>query len=87
MLQSLLNKFADPQACNFVRERFEHNCFPVRFAKFLKHLFLQITSSGCFFPLYKIFHSKRGLTPKAVDSRCLNSKMHTKMRAMESLFL
>ena len=36
MLEPLLNKVAGPQACNFVKKRLQHSCFPVKFAKFFK---------------------------------------------------
>ena len=36
MCWSLFNKFAVLQACNFIKQRPQHRCFPVRFAKFLR---------------------------------------------------
>ena len=33
---SLFNKFGGLQACNFVKRRLQHRCFPVKFAKFLR---------------------------------------------------
>ena len=45
---SFLKKL-QPLVCNFIKKkRLWHRCFPVNFAKFLKHVFLQNTSSGCF---------------------------------------
>ena len=38
-----------PQACNFIKKE---RCFPVNFAKFLRQLFSQNTSSGCFWHLH-----------------------------------
>ena len=35
-LQSLFNKTAGLQACNFVEKRLQHKCFPVNIAKFLR---------------------------------------------------
>ena len=32
------------QACNFIKKRLQHNCFPVNIAKFLRTPFLQNTS-------------------------------------------
>ena len=43
MLESLFNK-----AANFTKRRLQHKCFPVKFPKLLRTLFLQNTSSGCF---------------------------------------
>ena len=36
MLQSLLNKVAGFQACNFIKKRLQHICFPMVFEKFLR---------------------------------------------------
>ena len=35
VLESLFNEVASLQACNFVKKRLQHRCFPVKFAKFL----------------------------------------------------
>ena len=35
-----VNKVAGPQACNFMKRRFKHSCFPVNIAKFLRTAFL-----------------------------------------------
>ena len=36
VLESLFNKVADRQACNIFKKRFQHSCFPVKIAKFLR---------------------------------------------------
>ena len=36
MPESLFNKVAGPQACNFIKMRLQYSCFPVKFAKFLR---------------------------------------------------
>ena len=36
----------ESQACNFIKERLWHRCFPVNFAKFLRTPFLQNTSDS-----------------------------------------
>ena len=33
------------QACNFIKKRLQHQCFPMKFTKFLRKLFLQNTST------------------------------------------
>ena len=40
-MQSLFNKGAGPglQTCNFIKKRFQHRCFPAKFAKFLRTTF------------------------------------------------
>ena len=34
VLESLFNKFAGPQACNFVKKRLQHRCFLANITKF-----------------------------------------------------
>ena len=41
--ESIFNKVAGLKACNFIKKRLEHRCFPVTIAKFLKIAFLYIT--------------------------------------------
>ena len=36
------------EACNCIKKRLQHGCFPVKSAKFLRSSFKQNTSSGCF---------------------------------------
>ena len=48
MLESLFNKAAELKTCNFIKKRLQHRCFSLKFAKFLRTLFLQNTSSGHF---------------------------------------
>ena len=42
MLDSLLHKVPGLEACNFVKNRFQHRCFPVNIAKVLRTAFLAI---------------------------------------------
>ena len=44
------NTCARSQACNFIKKRLWHRCFPVNFAKFLRIFFTErfrTTPSGC----------------------------------------
>ena len=41
MLRSLFNKAAGLRACNFIKKRHQHRCFPVKFPKFLRTPLLQ----------------------------------------------
>ena len=41
MLKSLFNKVADLKVWNFIKKKFQHRCFPVNIAKFLKSLILK----------------------------------------------
>ena len=36
MLESFFKKAAGLKACNFIKKRLQHRCFPVNFAKFLR---------------------------------------------------
>ena len=52
MLESVFNKAAGLQVCNFVKKRLQHRCYVVKFAKlgilfFTEHLFT-VTASVCF---------------------------------------
>ena len=38
-LESLFNRAADLQACNLIKKRLKHRCFPVNTAKFLRTAF------------------------------------------------
>ena len=55
----------------FNKKRLWHRCFPVNFAKFLRHLFLQNTSGECFL---KIFPLIEDLTEKGLSSLKLLKK-------------
>ena len=37
--ESLFNKYSGLEACNFIKNRLQHWCFPSKFRKFLEHLF------------------------------------------------
>ena len=39
MLESLLNEVAGPQACDFIKKRLQHRCFPVNIVKFSRTSF------------------------------------------------
>ena len=39
VLESLLNKVANLQACNLLKKRLQVRCFPLKFTRFLEHLF------------------------------------------------
>ena len=36
MLELLFTKFTSHQACNFIKKRLQHRCFPVKFLKVLR---------------------------------------------------
>ena len=39
VLEYLFNKAAGLKSCNFIQKRFQHSCFPVNIAKFLRTAF------------------------------------------------
>ena len=41
VLEFLFNKVAGLQACNFIKKKLQHRCFPVRFVKFLRRPILR----------------------------------------------
>ena len=41
VIESLFNKVADLQACNFTKKRLQHRCFPVKFVKFFRTTILK----------------------------------------------
>ena len=50
VLESLLNRIAGLKACNFVKKKLKHSCFPVNIGKFLRTSFLQNMFGGCLYP-------------------------------------
>ena len=46
--ESLFSKVASLEACNFIKKRLQHRCFPVNIAKFLRKFYLKNTTGGCF---------------------------------------
>ena len=36
MMESLFNKVAALQVCNFIKKRIQHSCFPINISKFLR---------------------------------------------------
>ena len=48
VLESLFSKVASLEACNFIKKRLQHRCFPVNIAKFLRKFYLKNTTGGCF---------------------------------------
>ena len=46
MLGSLFNKIAMLKACNFIKKRVQHGCFPVKFPKFLRTPILKSICKG-----------------------------------------
>ena len=41
VLESLINEFAAPKACNFVKKILQYRFFPVKFAKVLRKTFFK----------------------------------------------
>ena len=58
MLESLLDKIAGLQACNFIKKILQERCFPVNFARILRTAFLQNTSGRIFWLFYILKKNK-----------------------------
>ena len=55
------NKVAGLRLATLFKKRLRHRCFPVNFRKFLRTLFVQNTSGGCFYCSHFI-HETRKIT-------------------------
>ena len=71
MLESLLDKIAGLQACNFIKKILQERCFPVNFARILRTAFLQNTSGRIFWLFYIL--KKTRLTQMSVDFHILQN--------------
>ena len=68
-----LMKVACLKAYNFIKKRFQHRCFPMNIAKFLRALFLQNTCCVCFcLKIRNVFRSidKSGLRHRYLPVNC-----------------
>ena len=74
VLQSLFNKVASLQACNFIKKRLQRKCFPVKLAKFQKHLFWRSSANDCF---YLLPHILFDVGAKIERIYTVSSKMYT----------
>ena len=45
---NLTGKHLHLKACNFIKKRLQHKCFPVKFAKFLRMLISRTSAKNCF---------------------------------------
>ena len=61
MLESLFNKAAGLQTCNFIKKRLQHRCFSMNIAKFLRTTILKNNSERLllFYSIFRIFRSVR----------------------------
>ena len=57
------NKVARLKVWNFIKNRLQHMCFPVKFVEFFKKVFLQYTCGGCFWKWKDISSSLQFLLP------------------------
>ena len=72
VLESLFNKVAGLQACNFITNRLQHRCFPVKFTKFLRTLFLTEHLWWLFLYLSHRMQRKLKVSMEIHSSFCLN---------------
>ena len=53
VLESLFDNVAGLMACNVIKKRLQHRCFPVNITKFIRTSFLLNISGGCFWQTSK----------------------------------
>ena len=68
MLESLFNKVAGFQVCNFIKKSLQHRCFPVKFTKFIRPPILKNFYERLL--LKKITFSVQHLFSKCEQIRC-----------------
>ena len=73
VLESLFKKVAALQACNFIKKRPQHRCFPVNIAKFLR---LPIFKNICERLFFDYFNGSLLHGPKVSRSRLYESPSH-----------
>ena len=61
VLEPDFNKVARCQTCSFTKKRLQNRCLPVKFTKFLRTYFLEITSGGFFGSRIMYFENTRNL--------------------------
>ena len=70
MLESLFNKAAGLRACDSIKKRLQHRRFPVKFAKFLRTLFLKkgvpVAASEVLLTFLKEFNNKYQIQLKKI---------------------
>ena len=71
------NKAASLCPTTLLKNILWHRCFPLNFAKFLRTLFLQNTSSGCFWYVF-IFYQKKSYVIFAFCYYCFSQLLQLK---------
>ena len=86
MLASLFNKAAGLEPCNFIKKRLQHSCFPVKFERFLEHLFYRtspVAASYCINTVNQIsfetkcIMNKYDLDPQILIKVSVSKKINT----------
>ena len=91
LLESLLNKVAGIQVCNFIKKRLQHRYFPVKFAKFLRtpilkniweRLLLQFLSHGSnvHYFRHRFINQKQNIKAGVHIFRKIKNKDHLKQK-------
>ena len=83
------------EACSLSKKEALAHCFPVSFAKFLRILFLQNTSCGCFWTLSTIHdyfaeivnYFRRSLFSLKFYHRCFGKVLNTTLKVIRDLFI
>ena len=78
MLESLFKKVAGLKACNFIKKRPQHRCFPVNIAKFLILLISENICKRLLFDFFNssLLHEPKGSRSSSYDGVRLQSLSH-----------
>ena len=83
------NKIAGLRPATLLKTSFWHRCFPVNFVKFLRKLFLQNTSAGCFCTLllrWDNLYSLYCLNHIEFDFKNINQEFLLSLKSLKATF-
>ena len=83
------NKIAGWRTATLLKKSFWHKCFPVNFVKFLRKLFLQNTSGGCFCTLllrWDNLYSLYCLNHIEFDFKNINQEFLLSLKSLKTTF-
>ena len=83
------NKIAGLRTATLLKKSFWHKCFPVNFVKFLRKIFLQNTSGGCFCTLllrWDNLYSLYCLNHIEFDFKNINQEFLLSLKSLKTTF-
>ena len=80
VLESLFKKVAGLQACNFIKKRSQHRCFPMNIAKLLRLTILKSIGKRLLFNCFNgsLFHGPKGSKSRLYDGFRLQGPSHSR---------